>query len=137
VKANSYKEKVRAPLFNITFFLGAGFSKSWDERFPVGNQLFELKYDEWSGNGEVLEEFLASNNYQTLGLTITPSLFKDIIYQLGMLKKYPSIRPRYIDEYNLGIIEAELRSLVQEKFKKLRHSITSIQASISLCLRPL
>lgn len=28
------------PLTNVTFFLGAGFSKSWDEAFPVGNDLF-------------------------------------------------------------------------------------------------
>ena len=31
-----------APLVNITFFLGAGFSKAWDARYPTGNQLFSV-----------------------------------------------------------------------------------------------
>jgi len=116
VKEKSYKGKPKAPLFNITFFLGAGFSKSWDEAFPAGDQLFELQPKEWE-KCEVLEEFLALNNYQTVNLTISSGLFKDIVYQLGMLKKYPSIRPRYIDEQNIAIVETELRNLIYEKFK--------------------
>ncbi|EGQ9045423.1 hypothetical protein F6142_23955, partial [Vibrio parahaemolyticus] len=33
-------------LTNITFFLGAGFSKSWDESYPLGRELFELSHSE-------------------------------------------------------------------------------------------
>jgi hypothetical protein len=30
------------PLTNFTFFLGAGFSKSWDVAYPTGPALFEV-----------------------------------------------------------------------------------------------
>lgn len=105
-------------LKNLTFFTGAGFSKSWDERFPVGDALFSFEYDEWHPHGNALEEFLSLCNYETLELTLTASLFKDIVYQIGMMRKYPVIRPRYIDDQNLDMVERYLRYLVRNKFEK-------------------
>lgn len=32
-------------LTNFTFFAGAGFSKSWDPKAPIGSELFTLKPD--------------------------------------------------------------------------------------------
>lgn len=104
-------------LTNLTFFTGAGFSKSWDPCFPVGDALFTFAHDEWSRHGEALEEYLKLNNYQTFELEITASLFKDIVYQIGMMRKYPAIRPRYIDDQNLDMVERHLRYLVREKFE--------------------
>jgi hypothetical protein len=114
IKEFSYKKSGDAPLCNFSFFLGAGFSKSWDKRFPVGNNLFTLEESDWC-NG-VLGEFLQLSNYKIE--KIEPSLFKDIVYQIGMFKKYPDIRPRYIDEQNIEILETELIALIVEKFKK-------------------
>lgn len=116
IKAFTYKGKARAPLCNISFFLGAGFSKSWDSRFPTGNELFSFKDNEWIKSTHYLEAYLRTHGHDELG-DITPELFKEIIYQLGMYKKYPEIRPRYIDDGNIKIVEAELRALVYEKFK--------------------
>lgn len=105
------------PLTNLTFFLGAGFSKSWDIRFPVGNSLFSFTFDEWSEHGEILGEFLALNNYPP-NSDLTASMFKDIVYQIGMMRKYPSIRSRYIDDQNLDMVERHLRYLIRKKFEK-------------------
>jgi len=115
IKAFTYKGKDRAPLCNICFFLGAGFSKSWDSRFPTGNELFSFKYDEWSDSSNYLEAYLRTHGYHDLD--INPELFKELTYQLGMYKKYPEIRPRYIDDGNIKMVEAELRALVYERFK--------------------
>ena len=106
------------PLTNVTFFLGAGFSKSWDEAFPVGNDLFFFAYDEWVEHDGPLEEFLALNNYQPVGLDIAALMFKDIVYQIGMMKKYSEMRPRYIDNQNLDMVEKHLRFLVRKKFEQ-------------------
>lgn len=65
-----------------------------------------------------LESYIAIHGYASLD-NITPEFFKEIVYQLGMYKKYPEIRPRYIDEGNLKLIEAELRLIVMERFKSL------------------
>lgn len=50
------------PLTNVTFFLDAGFSKSWDPNFPVGAALFSFSYQEWHKHDGPLGEFLAQNN---------------------------------------------------------------------------
>jgi hypothetical protein len=117
VKQHSYKGKKAAPLCSFSFFLGAGFPKSWDERFPLENQLFEFKYQEWNPCGRALKQFLMLNNYQTHKLDISPELFKDIVYQIGMMKKYASVRSRYLDEQNIAIVENELKALIVKKFK--------------------
>lgn len=105
-------------LTNVTFFLGAGFSKSWDSDFPVGSDLFSFAYSEWSTLGGPLEEFLRLCNYQTFDLDIDAAMFKDIVYQIGMMKKYPEMRPRYIDDQNLDMVEKHLRYLVRKKFEQ-------------------
>ncbi|WP_423369470.1 hypothetical protein [Burkholderia sp. LMG 32019] len=112
------RAEVNIPLTNLTFFTGAGFSKSWDINFPVGDALFSFKHNEWAKHGEALHEFLSLNNYQPFDLDITASLFKDIVYQIGMMRKYPVIRPRYIDDQNLDAIERHLRYLVRKKFEQ-------------------
>lgn len=106
-------------LTNLTFFTGAGFSKSWDESFPVGDALFSFSYDEWYKHGDALAEFLSLCNYQTHGLELTAALFKDIVYQIGMMRKHPVIRPRYIDDQNLDMVERNLRYLVRKKFESV------------------
>lgn len=104
-------------LTNVTFLLGAGFSKSWDSAFPVGSDLFSFTYSEWSKLKGPLDEFLTLCNYKTFDLDIDASMFKDIVYQIGMMKKYPEMRPRYIDDQNLEIVEKHLRYLVRKKFE--------------------
>lgn len=105
------------PLTNVTFLLGAGFSKSWDAAFPVGNALFSFTYAEWKAQDGPLNEFLTFCNYSTFDLDIDASMFKDVVYQIGMMKKYPEMRPRYIDDQNLDMVEKHLRYLVRKKFE--------------------
>lgn len=55
VKEASYKDKDYLNLIsltNMTFFLGAGFSKSWDSNYPTGQVLFSLDRD------DISEDFL-------------------------------------------------------------------------------
>ncbi len=105
-------------LTNLTFFTGAGFSKSWDENFPMGDALFSFEYEEWNRHGGALEEFLSLCNYDAFELKITASLFKDIVYQISMMRKYQTIRPRYVDDQNLDMVERHLRYLVRKKFEE-------------------
>lgn len=116
IKKYAHTRARRAPLYNITFFLGAGFSKSWDRRCPVENELFCIPHDDSTRAQTHIDVFLQSLNYDT-PLEISPALFKDIVYHLNMYKKYPAIRPRYIDDENIQLIENELSLLILEKFK--------------------
>ncbi|MEO2072960.1 MAG: SIR2 family protein [Zunongwangia sp.] len=118
VKETSYKDKDYTKLIsltNMTFFLGAGFSKSWDLKYPNGQELFSLDREDMSDD---FTDFLLSIGYSDLK-SIGFNEFKEIAYQISMQKKYPSLRRRYIDEYNLQIIENEISSIITKRFNKL------------------
>jgi hypothetical protein len=121
LQAGSPTTSENLPLTNVTLFLGAGFSKSWDEDFPVGDALFSFTYAEWSKLGGPLAEFLTLNNYEIFELDIDVSMFKDIVYQIGMMRKYPDMRPRYIDDQNLEQVEKHLRFMIRKKFEATAH----------------
>ncbi|MCG1042583.1 SIR2 family protein [Mycetohabitans sp. B8] len=100
---------------NVTFVLGAGFSHAWDNRYPTGTDLFDFTGDDWASESPFLEDFLRMMHIdRTVGLG--RSAFLDIVYQVGMLKKYPLIRNRYVDEFYLELVERELRYAVLRKF---------------------
>lgn len=110
------------PLLNVTFFLGAGFSKSWDSSYPLGNKLFTFENDEWMRGAQYLEQYLVTHGYDQTG-GVSHDLFRDIIYQLGMYDKYPELRPRYIDDGNIKKVESDVRALVWRKLNKLTPEI--------------
>jgi len=110
-------ERPATAAVNVTFVLGAGFSNSWDTRYPVGTDLFDFSNDDWRSLSPALADFLETINFYTDGSSLDRAAFLDIVYQVGMLRKYPPIRHRYVDDYCLALIERELRLLVYRKFR--------------------
>jgi hypothetical protein len=104
-------------LSNIIFFLGAGFSKSWDHRYPLAKDLFKFDDLQFHPKCETLGEFIFQCGYDSNG-QINMDEFSECYYRLEMLKKYPELRPRYIDEQTLKIIENEFRFVVWEVLNK-------------------
>lgn len=102
-------------LTNITFFLGAGFSKSWDESYPLGRELFELSHSEID-KYDALHSFFEHCGYSFMD-EIGYDQFVECYYRLGMYRKHPEIRPRFIDEQNINIIEREFRCIVATNLK--------------------
>jgi len=119
VQAGSYKDKplgVLVPLTNITFFLGAGFSKSWDISYPTGSELFTFEADQYSDD---LFEFIDNIGLGGFGKKFDFSTFKDMAYQLSMQKKYPALRSRYMNLYNINLIENEINYVITKRFQEL------------------
>ncbi|MEZ2350262.1 hypothetical protein [Caballeronia sp. RCC_10] len=108
--------KQRSAATTITFVLGAGFSNSWDPRYPTGAALFNLAHDDWTAWSPILAEFLTMIGFPAERTTLDRELFLDIVYQVGMLRKYPPIRNRFVDDSCLDAIERELRYIVYRKF---------------------
>ncbi len=102
---------------NITLFLGAGFSMAWDKKFPKGTDLFQIKGHDWEMMPH-LSTFIEENYIQKSSVENTMDFrkFKNLVYQIGMYKKYPDIRPKYVDDANVYLIEKQLRALVLENF---------------------
>jgi hypothetical protein len=116
----SYKERGENLLTNITFFVGAGFSKSWDRSSPTGNELFTFTKDfiEESATEIEVDELLTQPGYPTLEDT-APAKFKELVYNISMQLKYPGIRTRYMDESSLVSVMNEVKALVLRRFEEI------------------
>lgn len=107
----SYIDKPNPPHTNITFFLGAGFSKAWDKSYPSADDLFKIPENEMLfSHGTIYGAF--DERLQAGFDLITPDVLKETIYRLNMELKYPAIRSRYFDENSLRLTLARVRSLI-------------------------
>ena len=122
VRRFSYDQgtQARKRLTNFTFFAGAGFSRSWDPRAPVGNDLFTLdtKVIERVADVGALSRMFGLRSMDE----ITPEQLRQIVYQLDMYEKYPDVRSRYMDEQNIRMFRGALRAAVVDRY----NSLTSI-----------
>src|SRR3990172_13375296 len=105
------------PLFNITFFVGAGFSKSWDSRFPIGEELFKIPERDIKTRFDKIDYFMSSQGYG-FGGEINYSRLKDLTFNLSMQLKYPHLRTRYMDESNILLVLNELKAYTLQRFKE-------------------
>ena len=104
------------PLTNITFFMGAGFSKAWDIKSPLCNDLFTFIPDDYP-DCDAVSSFL-----QDCGLNILKPInlreFSESYYRLLMMNKYEFLQGRYYDRFNIKKIEKEIRYIVYQEFNK-------------------
>ena len=122
----SYQQGPRAQsrgLTNFTFFAGAGFSKSWDPRAPVGRELFTVSSDliETVADVSALSRMFGLENLEA----ISPSQLRQIIYQNDMYERYPDVRSRYVDEQNLQMFRAALRASIVDRYDQITKLTTS------------
>jgi hypothetical protein len=104
-------------LTNLTFFAGAGFSKSWNPRAPVGSELFTLRTDVIERVADVgaLSRMFGLNSFAE----ISPEKLRQIVYQIDMYERYPDVRSRYVDEQNLRMFRGALRAAVVDRYDKI------------------
>ena len=122
-------------LTNLTFWAGAGFSKSWDPKAPVSKDLFtiESRLIEHTADTFALSRMFGSDFLDN----ISHDQFRQIVYQLDMYERYPDVRPRYIDDQNLRRFRAALRSAVVRRYEQITDLNNFDQGSQKfLCLDP-
>lgn len=104
-------------LTNLTFWAGAGFSKSWDPKAPVGSELFTLesKVIERVADTSALQRMFGLDSFNG----ITPEHLRQIVYQIDMYERHPDVRSRYVDEQNLRMFRAALRAAVVDRYDKI------------------
>ena len=110
-------QPVSRALTHFTFWAGAGFSKSWDHSAPVGSKLFNLKE-------KIVEEFVDPLVLaRVFGIDssdgVSPSQFRQIVYQTNMYERYPDIRPRYFDEQNIELLKSALRLAILRRYQDI------------------
>ena len=105
------------PLTNFTIWAGAGFAKSWRSQAPLGKDLFKLdqKFLSPFDSSLALARIFGKESFRS----IRPNELRRIVYQLDMYEKYPEIRSRYVDEQNVRMFHASLRSAVVRRYAEL------------------
>ena len=128
-------------LTNLTFWAGAGFSKSWDPKAPVSEDLFTLKtglLEHAADTFHTADAFALSRMFRfDLSDNISYEQFRQIVYELDMYERYPDIRPRYIDDQNLRLFRAALKSAVVRRYAQITNlNYFDPQSQKSLCSNP-
>jgi hypothetical protein len=120
VMSNSSKAAGNQGLTNITFFVGAGFSKTWDAKSPTGYELFTFPQAFMQDMASEIEidELLTQPGYPSID-DAAPAKFKELLYNLSMQLKYPGIRTRYMDERSITFVLDEIKAIVQKRFESL------------------
>lgn len=116
----TYKNGANAPatpLRNLTFWVGAGFSKAWNPNFPTSAELFQI------GGRESDKIADPGGLARTFGVDIFKGLdfdrVRSLIYQLDMQARYPEVRSRYVDDQNIKAIRSALSAALVAKFVEL------------------
>jgi hypothetical protein len=115
-----------APLTQVAFFLGAGFSKSWDPRCPTGAELFTWPADlgkdapkhfktwlQWRSRIAECMTYFGSPGFAE----ITAGQLRDVVYHLQMGIKYPHLLPRYFDVQSSQMLLDELAAITCLRYK--------------------
>lgn len=109
---------VLMPLYNMTFWAGAGFAKAWQFESPIGNTLFRI-------DSASIEDVISLPTLARLiGLNdlsgrIEPSQLEKIVYFLDMNEKYPEVRGRYFDSQNIELARKAFRTAVFRQFENI------------------
>lgn len=114
---NQFKAQgpTRKPLTNFTFFLGAGFSKSWATAYPTGPALFEVP--DADRDQLMYVERAAISTAPARPANLQMSDISQLVYSLDMNAKYPAIRARYTDDRNIRQSKNLLRAYFAERFQ--------------------
>lgn len=128
---------------NVVFFTGAGFSKAWDEKYPVGLQLFsiddfnslKLEYnffqvaDDLKIGQPKKDESYKLNTYETAKekadakwksdsdyIKKCYDYFQEIKFSFDIFKRYPSLMPICLNTSLIIALENEMKSFIKKRF---------------------
>ncbi|MCP4323863.1 MAG: hypothetical protein GY787_18805 [Alteromonadales bacterium] len=111
----------------ICFFLGAGFSKSWNSNYPNGNELFAItkkQSEQLSFSFVSIAKSLGIDWMNIDNKEITweeyeemAGIFKKLKYQVDIYKKYPSLLPSFLDKFTVNELEAEFSLFVRQRIE--------------------
>jgi len=108
----------------VCVFLGAGFSKAWDDKYPVSNEVFSISEDEALENSDEYGFFSLFEGLKfkwadaNASLDDKANVFKSFKYALDVYKRYPSLLPSYLDRHTLELFESQVKLYIKNKFSK-------------------
>lgn len=109
----------------VCVFLGAGFSKAWDNKYPLSSELFGITESE---SLKQKNDYPFFTLFDSLGLKWGEDnsslddrfqVFKSFKYMIDIYKRYPSLLPSHLDKYTLDFFENDIKKYIKTKFSTL------------------
>ncbi|HIC8602050.1 TPA: SIR2 family protein [Citrobacter freundii] len=126
LEISSYKDlELKFKDKRVCLFLGAGFSKAWDNRYPLSDEVFSISEEEASEYAEdygffsLFEGLNLRWGNETSKLNERANVFKTFKYTLDVYKRYPSLLPAHLDRQTLDFFEREVKTYIKNKFKRI------------------
>ncbi|MBJ5867294.1 SIR2 family protein [Salmonella enterica subsp. enterica serovar Derby] len=109
----------------ICLFLGAGFSKAWDDKYPLSDDVFSISEEEALKNYNsygflsLFEELNLKWHPESVDKKLRASVFKSFKFNLDIYRRYPSLLPSYLDKQTLDFFEKQVKLFIKNKFSIL------------------
>ncbi|MGX9313726.1 SIR2 family protein [Pantoea ananatis] len=109
----------------ICLFLGAGFSKAWDESYPLSDDIFSITEKEAKENVKkysffsLFEALNLKWAEENASLKDKASVFKTFKYNIDIYKRYPSLLPSHLDKQTMDLFEKQIKLYIKNKFSTL------------------
>lgn len=106
----------------VCFFLGAGFSKAWDKKYPLSNEVFSISNKEAEINKEKYGFFslFDSLNFvwgdESSNNEDKAKIFKNFKFTMDVYRRYPSLLPEHVDKQTVDIFERQIKTYIKNKF---------------------
>lgn len=106
----------------VCLFLGAGFSKAWDNNYPLSDEIFSIsdseaaKYSQEYGFFSLFEDVNLKWGAESLGQSERANIFKSFKYTMDVYRRYPSLLPAHLDRITLDLYEKQLKNFIKNKF---------------------
>ncbi|MBS0969499.1 hypothetical protein CYR40_08285 [Chimaeribacter arupi] len=123
---DSYDElKLKFQGKRVCLFLGAGFSKAWDDSYPLSDDVFSISEKE---SVEQIKKYGFFSLFEALNLKWADenatlkekaSVFKNFKYNIDIYKRYPSLLPSHLDRQTMDLFEKQVKLYIKNKFSKL------------------
>lgn len=108
----------------VCLFLGAGFSKAWDDDYPLSDDVFSITETEAAGACDEYGFFslFEGMNFkwgsESTDKRERASVFKSFKHTMDIYRRYPSLLPSHLDKQTLDIFEHQIKLFIKNKFTR-------------------
>ncbi|MBH3203256.1 SIR2 family protein [Serratia marcescens] len=112
----------------VCLFLGAGFSKAWDNDYPLSDDVFSITEAEAAGACDEYGFFTLFEGLnfkwgsESIDKKERASIFKSFKHTMDIYRRYPSLLPSHLDKQTIDMFECQIKRYIKNKFTRTLHA---------------
>ncbi|ELA9338829.1 TPA: SIR2 family protein [Vibrio alginolyticus] len=120
------KTRLMSSTKSVVFFTGAGFSKAWKNKYPLGLELFSVddfqnareKNNFFKLADDLLIKQPVNSGDKDKYVKDCYEYFTEIKFNLDIFRRYPSLLPNYLDSTLISAFEEEMKMFIRSRFEE-------------------